>query len=91
MGDESTFVWLIRGSQRSQLFAHLPADEFLPNKLRKSLANSVKLSLREMSRHLGDFEEKGLVQCFNAQDPYNKIFKLTKAGAKLQDRVRKLI
>ena len=90
MNDDADFVWLIRDNQRRQLFVRLPVGGFLPNKLRKGLSNSLKLSLREVSRHLNDFEERKLVQCLNARDPYNKIFKLTKAGAKMQERVRPL-
>lgn len=63
----------------------------MPNKLRKDVneKTGLNLSLREMSRHLSDFEEKGLVKCINPNDPYNKIYETTSKGKKLTDEILK--
>ena len=60
---DKNIIWLLRGSQRKEVFLNLPKDPFMSNKLRKELneKKEASLSLREMSRHLRDFEEKGLV------------------------------
>lgn len=61
----------------------------MPNKLRKELNDKlhIQLSLREMSRHLGDFEKRGFLQCANKTDPYNRIYVLSDKGKKLQKEV----
>lgn len=79
---DKDMIWLVRGSQRKLVFSNLPNEPFMPNKLRKELNEKLKipLSLREMSRHLRDFEKRGFIQCINKDDPYNRIYILTKKG-----------
>lgn len=79
-------VWFLRGSQRKKLFFNLPDSRFMPNKLRKKL--SMKISLREMSRHLKSFKEKGFVKCLNEEDPYNKIYIITEKGKKIRKETK---
>jgi len=83
-------IWLLRGSQRKEVFLSLPDKEFMPNKLRKELNSKLKttLSLREMSRHLRDFENKGFLQCLNKEDPYNRIYVMTKRGKDIQRKFK---
>jgi hypothetical protein len=83
-------IWILRGSQRKEVFVNLPDNEFMPNKLRKELNQKISLniSLREISRHLGDFEKRGFVNCINAGDPYNKIYKITIKGLKAREKVK---
>ena len=76
---------MLRGNQRKDVFLSLPSDPFMSNKLRKKLANPI--SLREMSRHLRDFEENKIVVCLNKEDPYNKLYQITDKGKKLQKEV----
>lgn len=85
-------IWLLRGSQRKLVFLNLPKDAFMPNKLRKELNDNLKssLSLREMSRHLSDFGDKGFLICINQKDPYNKIYSMTSKGIKAQQELRKV-
>ncbi|MFA5723539.1 MAG: hypothetical protein WC979_04750 [Candidatus Pacearchaeota archaeon] len=85
-------IWILRGSQRKDVFVNLPDTEFMPNKLRKELNQkiSLNLSLREISRHLRDFEKRGFVSCINSNDPYNKIYKITNLGLKTKERVKSL-
>ena len=89
---DKNIVWLLRGSQRKIVFLNLPKDPFMSNKLRKELneKKEVSLSLREMSRHLRDFEEEGFLECINKEDPYNKIYSLTNKGMKTQQKLRKV-
>ena len=76
---------MLRGNQRKDVFLSLPSDPFMSNKLRKKLTNPI--SLREMSRHLRDFEENKIVVCLNKEDPYNKLYQITDKGKKLQKEV----
>ena len=89
---DKTIIWLIRGFQRNILFLNLPKKIFLPNKLRKELNEKLKisLSLREMSRHLKDFEKRDLIRCINGRDPYNRIYELTLKGQKKQKEIIEL-
>lgn len=80
---------MLRGNQRKDVFLSLPTEPFMSNKLRKKLEHTI--SLREMSRHLRDFEEQKLVVCLNKDDPYNKLYHITDKGKKLQKDVIKLI
>ena len=82
-------IWLLRGSQRKEVFLNIPENEFMPNKFRKELNKklNISLSLREMSRHLRDFERKGFLNCINKEDPYNKIYVISKKGK----RIRKIL
>jgi len=82
-------IWILRGAQRKELFLSIPEKEFMPNRLRKELneKKSLTLSLREISRHLNDFEEKGFVKCLNPSDPYNKIYLITSKGKKIKQNV----
>ena len=88
---DKNIVWLLRGSQRKIVFLNLPKDPFMSNKLRKELneKKEVSLSLREMSRHLRDFEEKGLINCINKDDPYSKIYTITNKGLKTLQELKK--
>ncbi len=85
---DADFIWLVRGKQRKLVFAKLKI-EFLPNALRKEVNQGIDkhLSLREISRHVTDFEKRKLVQCINKNDPYNRIYILTSKGKRLQRRI----
>jgi DNA-binding transcriptional ArsR family regulator len=88
---DKTLIWLIRGSQRKAFLSNLPESPFLSNKLRKELneKHEMNLSLREVSRHLRDFEKKFLVRCLNQKDPYNRIYELTTKGKKIRKDISK--
>ena len=92
MSMNKDIIWLIRGSQRKVLFINLPENPFLSNRIRKELNEKLKmnLSLREVSRHLRDYEKKGLIKCLNPFDPYNRIYELTTKGKRLKKEVLKL-
>ncbi len=48
------------------------------------------LSLREISRHMRDFDEMCLIKCINKKDPYNKIYEITKKGKRIKESLIKL-
>ena len=79
-------IWLLRGSQRKEVFLNIPENEFMPNKLRREFNKklNISLSLREMSRHLRDFERKGFLKCINKEDPYNKIYVISEKAKKVR-------
>lgn len=89
--DKNT-IWLLRGSQRKEVFLKLLDKEFMPNKFRKELneKTNLNISLREMSRHLKDFEKKGFVKCANSDDPYNKFYEITDKYLKCKKKVIQL-
>ena len=89
MSMDKTFIWLIRGSQRKNFFLKIPEKTFLSNKIRRELneKDKMKLSLREVSRHIRDFEKKEIVRCLNPSDPYNRIYELTAKGKKYKKEV----
>ena len=92
MSMNKDIIWLIRGSQRKELFLKIPENSFLSNKVRKELneKSNTNLSLREVSRHLSDFKKKDLIKCLNPSDPYNRIYQLTSKGKKMQSILSKL-
>ncbi len=83
-------LWLLIGRQRRLVFSKLKA-EFMPNSLRKEINQEMEkpISLREMSRHMRNFEKRGLIRCLNKKDPYNKIYVLTERGVDLQENLSK--
>ena len=87
---DKEIIWLLRGSQRKEVFLNLPDKEFMPNKFRKELNKILDkpVSLREVSRHLRDFEKQGLVKCINSDDPYNKFYRVTDKGLKTKEKVK---
>ncbi len=89
---DKNIIWLLRGSQRKAVFLNLPKDPFMSNKLRKELneKKETSLSLREMSRHLRDFEEKGLINCINKEDPYNLFYVITNKGLRILQKLKKI-
>lgn len=85
-------IWLIRGFQRKEFFIKIPSTCFLSNKLRKELneKENKNLSLREVSRHLRDFEKRAFIKCLNSSDPYNRVYELTPKGKKIQKEILKI-
>lgn len=90
---EKEIIWLIRGNQRKIVFLNLPEIPFLSNRLRKELNEKLgtTLSLREVSRHMRDFEEMCLIKCINKTDLYNRIYEMTKKGKKIIGLLNKVL
>ena len=80
------YSWINLGSQRREVMRLLPDKPITAEELRKRINNkdSLKLSLREMSRHLTSFVEKGLMECLNPEAPYNRLYVITNAGKKIR-------
>lgn len=81
------YAWLNMGSQRREIMKLLPEKPFQSEKFRKEIVekDSMKISLREISRHLTSFVERGFVVCINPEAPYKKLFVLTEKGKKLRE------
>jgi len=76
------------GSQRKELIRFLQDEQFTGEVLRKKIneRGTLKLSLREISRHLTSFAEKELLICLNPKAPYNRLYILTKKGKEIRKR-----
>ena len=83
------YAWINMGSQRKEVMGFLPDKPFTAENLRKKINEkiSLKLSLREMSRHLKSFIERGILTCLNSSAPYNRLHVLTKKGKDLKESV----
>ena len=82
---DKELIWLIRGKQRREILIKLSEKEFMPNTFRKTLDKPI--SLRELSRHLKDFEKKSIVKCLNPEDPYNRIYSVTEKGKEIRKKL----
>ena len=80
------YAWIKMGSQRKEVMKFLPDDPFTAEELRKRINDktSLKLSLREMSRHLTSFAKKGILKCINPNAPYNRSYITTNKGQKIR-------
>jgi DNA-binding transcriptional ArsR family regulator len=80
------YAWINMGSQRREVMCFLPDQPFTGEELRKKIneKTSLKLSLREMSRHLTSFLKRGLVKCLNPEAPYNRQYLITAPGMKVK-------
>jgi len=76
--------WIKRGKQRREVIKLFPDKPITAEEFRKYLnsKNSLKLSLREMSRHLTSFTKQGLLKCLTPNAPYGRLYVLTNLGKK---------
>jgi len=81
------YTWINMGSQRKEVMKLLPDKPIAAEELRKEIndKSSLKLSLREMSRHLTSFVKKGFAKCLNSDAPYNRLYVITNSGKKIRD------
>lgn len=77
------------GSQRKEVIRLLSDNPITAEELRKKIneKTNLKLSLREMSRHLTSFAEKGFVKCLNSNAPYNRLYLITNTGKKIRGKL----
>ncbi|MDO8623246.1 MAG: hypothetical protein Q7R52_03285 [archaeon] len=82
------YSWINMGSQRKEVIKFLPDKPITAEELRKKIneKGSLKLSLREMSRHLTSFVKQGLAKCLNPDAPYNRLYIITNNGKKIRER-----
>jgi DNA-binding transcriptional ArsR family regulator len=80
------YAWINMGSQRKEAIKLLPDKPFTTEELRKKMneKTSLKLSLREMSRHLTSFAKKDITKCLNPKAPYNRLYIVTNRGKKIR-------
>ncbi len=81
-------AWVNMGSQRKEVMKLLPDKPITAEELRKKIneKSSLKLSLREMSRHLTSFVKQGLSKCLNPEAPYNRLYAITNKGKKIKEQ-----
>jgi DNA-binding transcriptional ArsR family regulator len=85
------YSWVIMGSQRREVIKFLPDKPVTAEEIRKKINDktSLKLSLREMSRHLTSFVKQGFTICLNPNSPYNRLYLLTNEGKKIKEELLK--
>ena len=83
------YAWIKRGKQRREVIRLLPEKPFIPQEFRKTINEKtiLKLSLREMSRHLTSFAKQGLVTCLTPQSPYGRLYTITSLGRKIKKEI----
>ncbi|MEJ2267543.1 MAG: hypothetical protein P8X70_00510 [Nanoarchaeota archaeon] len=83
------YSWVLMGRQRREALKLFPDKPITAEELRKKINEKtpLKLSLREMSRHLTSFVEKGLTKCLNPDAPYNKLYIITDRGKRIQEEL----
>ena len=79
------YRWIIGGSQRKLVLKNLTEEPETNQELRKRVNSKLPkdmkpLSLREMSRQLGSFVEKGLAECLSPESPYSRPYRISKKG-----------
>ncbi len=79
------YAWVNRGRQRKEVLRLLPKTPLTAEVFRKEVNSktNLRLSLREMSRHLTSFKEKGILTCLTPEAPYGRLYVLTKKGKEL--------
>lgn len=92
MGDlktKSLLYWILLGSQRRKVLKNFPEKPITAEELRKIINDKtpLRLSLREISRHLTSFAEKGLIKCLNPDAPYNRYYSITAIGEKIRKQI----
>lgn len=82
------YSWVNLGSQRKEVMKLLPDKPITAEKLRQKIneKSSLKLSLREMSRHLTSFLKRGLTKCLNPDAPYKRLYVITNNGKKIRKK-----
>lgn len=84
--------WILIGKQRKIVLINFPDKQITAEELRKIINNktSLKLSLREISRHLTSFAKRGLMKCLNQNAPYNRYYFMTSKGKKVKEKVSRI-
>jgi hypothetical protein len=84
------YGWIIRGSQRSKVIKMFPDKPITAETLRKEINSKtdLKLSLREISRHLTSFTKQGLLKCLTPDAPYGRLYILTEKGKMMKLEVK---
>ena len=84
------YGWIKRGRQRAKVLTALSEKPVIPEQFRKELNSKLptkeQLSLREISRHFTTFTEKGLMTSLTPNEPYGKLYVLTKKGLQIKNK-----
>ena len=84
------YAWIIRGKQRKEVLINFPEKPITAEELRKIIneKTELKLSLREVSRHLTSFSEKEFLKCLTPDAPYCRLYQITKKGIKIKEEIK---
>lgn len=85
------YAWIMRGKQRKEVIKMLLDRPITAEVLRKEIneKTGLKLSLREMSRHLTSFARQGFVKCLTPDAPYGRLYVMTKIGKEMKKEILK--
>lgn len=85
------YAWIKRGNQRREVIKILPDRPFTAEDFRKEIntKTALKLSLREMSRHLTSFAKQGIIECITPEAPYGRLYIAKKVSKELKKEILK--
>ncbi|RLE38346.1 hypothetical protein DRJ17_04170, partial [Candidatus Woesearchaeota archaeon] len=76
--------WIKRGKQRRNIIKYIK-EEDTPSEI----ANKSGYSLNNTSRVLNEFKKIGIVRCLNPKEKTGRLYKLTKKGKLIRDKLSK--
>ncbi len=76
------YAWINRGKQRKEVLKLFQDKPLTAEEFRKDInqKTNLKLSLREMSRHLTSFTKKKILKCMTPNAPYGRLYQITNRG-----------
>ena len=77
--------WVYRGSLRRRVLKALESPNTATN-----LSKLLDSHRSTISQILIDLEEKGILECLDKDEPYNRFYKRTKKGEEINTEVSKL-
>jgi predicted transcriptional regulator len=77
------YSFVVRSKRRVQIIKSLEIP-----KTPTQIAKDVKSSVSHISRTLKQFEEKGIIECLTPKEKVGRIYKLTKEGKKIAERIK---
>ena len=78
------YSWVVRGKQRREII------KFIDNILTPTqIAEKSGYSLNHTSRVLSEFRKKGIAKCINPKQKTGRLYKLTKKGKLIKEKVEK--
>ena len=85
------YAWVKRGTQRKTVIKFLFDKPVTAEDFRKEVnaKTDLKLSLREMSRHLTSFTKQGILDCLTPKAPYGRLYAMTKLGRRIKNEIEK--
>lgn len=79
--DWQKYAWVKRGNRR-QSTLELFNEKTTPLTI-NDVHEKTKIALSQASATIAELEQKGLIECLNAQDKIGKLYRLTKEGKEI--------